>query len=347
MRLFSDSWAFENDYNQYSLLPARFVTLYDTIAWLLYNQVYGTQDFLGWLEALSGHTGRVYAYRDPYSSFPSLMEPEPVYLGVSMKQFILPNLPEHLFKMLLTWSSHRNWSHVKDILDLYQPARHIAPENTQPEQSYRSSHMKGFTEAGPTEEWDTSLGTVQGYRSWTYNPDGYIVGSYKSEWLPNGKDLYEATCPHGHTEVPYPDNCGCGFWAYWKETTASRMVKGVIEGSGRVVVGSKGFRSQFAKITHLSHPGKSVLSALKITYRGMGIKFFDSFEDMREDAGIDPNYGNIKAPVPGHLAGLSVSQLYAYAYALMKISAYTPDLGAVTALVQEQDYVYEAIAQLN
>lgn len=135
---------------------------------------------------------------------------------------------------------------------------------------------------------------LAGYRDedWTEGPDSYsyLIGAYKGEWEPG---RIEAKCKasgytYSHEEHIVPANrCGCGWWAYWGQGLKSEevlysqakqpkivreyylnntpMVKvpvlGVIEGSGRTIIGEKGFRSQYAKIKALCIPeeGKEML----------------------------------------------------------------------------------------
>lgn len=138
---------------------------------------------------------------------------------------------------------------------------------------------------------------LAGYRDeeWINGPDSYsyLIGAYKGEWEPG---RIEAKCKsHGsglyfdsEEHIVPANRCGCGFWAYWDQGLKSEdvlysqekqpkivreyylnnapMVKipvlGVVEGSGRTVIGTKGFRSQYAKIKALciSDEGKEVLS---------------------------------------------------------------------------------------
>ena len=104
-----------------------------------------------------------------------------------------------------------------------------------------------------------------------------LTGAYGCSWA-DGRN--EATCrkrtglytdrysaPHEPPE--YRESCGCGFWAYWDATLKAETVLpgwsdprsdrkiniavfGAVEGSGRVIIGEKGFRSQYAKITALA-----------------------------------------------------------------------------------------------
>lgn len=68
--------------------------------------------------------------------------------------------------------------------------------------------------------------------------------------------------PRTDHDVP-DDDCGCGFWAYWDlqehdiggSTGAfTENICGIIQGTGRVLVGERGFRSQYAKIVALYLP---------------------------------------------------------------------------------------------
>lgn len=127
--------------------------------------------------------------------------------------------------------------------------------------------------------WPFATGSVVGYRWWTYQvhssycpravnawgtclcgitgTPGELRGSFDKEW--HGARM-EAQCPCACQRVlDNPLACGCGFWAYWrlpfsrKETARYTWpVAGRIEGSGRVVIGEKGFRCERARITHLA-----------------------------------------------------------------------------------------------
>jgi hypothetical protein len=77
--------------------------------------------------------------------------------------------------------------------------------------------------------------------------------------------------PQSCHPAPEP-SCGCGFWAYWSDQgdyrthpcvtfqrahgyIASIPLFGVIEGSGRTIIGEKGFRTQRAKVTDITVAG--------------------------------------------------------------------------------------------
>ena len=140
---------------------------------------------------------------------------------------------------------------------------------------------------------DLVMGSVTGVRWWKVHPGG-LAGAYGHIWC-HGRN--EARCgkshpnrwPHNVTwingepvaleqpdrpneenHVP-GDHCECGFWAYWdlKENFFSYdnghiLVCGIIEGTGRVLIGERGFRSQYAEITalHVEFPWEQELQSL-------------------------------------------------------------------------------------
>lgn len=88
---------------------------------------------------------------------------------------------------------------------------------------------------------------------------------------PSWEDLLEDRQPWVHEPPEIREACGCGFWAYFDKalnvdtviggfTGAQASVSGdnvwlpifgVIRGTGRVIIGTKGFRSQYAEILGL------------------------------------------------------------------------------------------------
>lgn len=120
--------------------------------------------------------------------------------------------------------------------------------------------------------------------AWIKRPDtySYLIGARSGEWEPG---RIEAECDRFEIHEPPSDNCGCGFWAYWDSKFDMKevlygfhmknqpmlgkqailgcvpMVKlpvmGVVEGSGRTIIGTRGFRSQYARITALCIPDEA------------------------------------------------------------------------------------------
>jgi len=137
--------------------------------------------------------------------------------------------------------------------------------------------MPGF--ADESRDFDLAIGTVTGYRWWTlvgpdfsrdplgadeHWPPALLIGATGKPWE---EGVNEAHCNYVDAHEPpvevdeYGNGCGCGFWAYWVPQSHSLdrnpyalPVVGVIEGSGRTLIGPKGFRSQQARIAALHLP---------------------------------------------------------------------------------------------
>lgn len=115
----------------------------------------------------------------------------------------------------------------------------------------------------------------------TYGHDHPLTGANGCAWKPG---RMEAECPRNNYSVPrsmltlyrheppeYREACGCGFWAYFNPkmhvsevfsgmgtknpyrvgNNVHLPVFGVIRGTGRVIIGTKGFRTQYAEIVGL------------------------------------------------------------------------------------------------
>lgn len=130
----------------------------------------------------------------------------------------------------------------------------------------------GFAGQGQAAEPDFALGSVTGYRWWALpRPDAGAAG-----WSPGGLrgmhaswadgtvtarcigDLTGGAPEHDPADVPW-EPCSCGFWAYWELPPQHSMggmlpVTGVIEGSGKVLIGETGFRCAQARIRALHLP---------------------------------------------------------------------------------------------
>ena len=134
--------------------------------------------------------------------------------------------------------------------------------------------MPGFGE----DDFEFAAGTVQGIRYWnmpapplTRDPQSFSG----TDWQPVlrgmtgkiwGPETLEAACNYVSSHLPPVEydladgqNCGCGIWAYWDIRSSGRVsadstmpVAGIISGTGRVIVGEKGFRSQRGKIIALA-----------------------------------------------------------------------------------------------
>ncbi|WP_341359966.1 hypothetical protein V5H98_01500 [Georgenia sp. M64] len=121
------------------------------------------------------------------------------------------------------------------------------------------------------------LGSVRGRRSFGVRADGHLTGVFHTQvWHP-GENL--ARCrrdggvverrPDGRIVVRTSSSreigtghglggCTCGFYAYYQQDpyTAHRRLSGVVEGYGRVVLGTAGFRAEKARILALLLPAE-------------------------------------------------------------------------------------------
>lgn len=123
-----------------------------------------------------------------------------------------------------------------------------------------------------TSAWDyASRRTVSQY----VPPAGFssqLIGMYGAPWDKRA-EWHEAECSLGYDPYdPYYDvslrilhpvpcsTCGCGYWAYWKSedhgcspvvssfSSIDVPVLGMVEGAGRALIGTRGFRVQKARI---------------------------------------------------------------------------------------------------
>ena len=122
-------------------------------------------------------------------------------------------------------------------------------------------------------EWDLGLGTVRGYRWWHVVPkfeddtlltaQVSLIGNAGGEWTSPeliakcSGQIYNGPMVMEEHRSPHPD-CQCGIYADWKPYPSfaeifssgyytGRMF-GVIEGSGRTIIGTEGFRCENARM---------------------------------------------------------------------------------------------------
>lgn len=163
----------------------------------------------------------------------------------------------------------------------------------------------------------------------------YLIGAYRGEWEPgrieakceaarsSWSPVFGLPDLDGKFEhVPPANGCGCGFWGYFDpELTMSQIlgsyrglpkitrdsylgsiptvkipILGAIEGTGRVVIGEKGFRSQYAqlKAVCIPHEARETLSYWAATSMDTGVSYGDDF------------YGNRYSPGAGTMRDGSV-----------------------------------------
>lgn len=97
-----------------------------------------------------------------------------------------------------------------------------------------------------------------------------LRGMYRQLWTLAGGWMQASCRDATHEPVTVPQSCGCGLWAYWsaphpeehalatlaRETAYTLEVAipvlGAIEGAGRTVTGTRGFRCSRARVTALA-----------------------------------------------------------------------------------------------
>ncbi len=91
------------------------------------------------------------------------------------------------------------------------------------------------------------------------------------------------------------DDCEHGFYAYYENSNdyyEAGRVSGVIEGYGEAILGTRGFKSQKARILALRIPS-DVKLGFKVRHNYSGVPVFDSFDAMvrefpGDDGGVNP-----------------------------------------------------------
>ena len=104
-------------------------------------------------------------------------------------------------------------------------------------------------------------GALRGYRVWRFQEDLLMAANWPLFWLP-GK--YTALCtrilaPHAHgSEEPSPvKDCTCGIYARHRPEDVNVTlgpIMGTIKAYGHVILGTEGFRAQYAEIEAISAP---------------------------------------------------------------------------------------------
>lgn len=95
-------------------------------------------------------------------------------------------------------------------------------------------------------------GTLRGYREWVPTPNGLQAVNFPFIWEPG---VNTAQCARRDGPAPRA-KCTCGFYARHTPFSPSfyTAIAGVIKASGRVILGTAGFRAQYAEIEALYFP---------------------------------------------------------------------------------------------
>ncbi|HEU5032720.1 MAG TPA: hypothetical protein VFV01_47910 [Spirillospora sp.] len=88
---------------------------------------------------------------------------------------------------------------------------------------------------------------------------GTLRGVFKSEyvWVDGTNQAHCLSVNSTPHRAPLQD-CGCGFWAYsearsrWSTGASHLVAYGIVQGWGRMVVGPRGFRSEYARVVALA-----------------------------------------------------------------------------------------------
>lgn len=102
-------------------------------------------------------------------------------------------------------------------------------------------------------------GTIFGLRVFDVDFLGRIKSANQPHvWRP-GWNTAVCHSPYGHHSPVPARNCGCGIYAFsgvrgrrrWTDKDARHTILGIIEASGRVLIGERGFRAEKARIVAL------------------------------------------------------------------------------------------------
>lgn len=168
-----------------------------------------------------------------------------------------------------------------------------------------------------------SAGAVQGARAWNIDDDGWLVGVMRPQvWVPgenhaecrrfvlppvrsviiNGSSVPVTVSPGRVSVEPaeHPiQDCGHGFYAFYEGSNdygRPARVSGVIQGYGKTVIGSRGFRCMKARILAITFGDEvSEQQRAKVTANYPGSPVFDSFDEMV--AAYPPDRGETEPPI--------------------------------------------------
>jgi hypothetical protein len=112
--------------------------------------------------------------------------------------------------------------------------------------------VEGFTET--KQRFELTLDTVTGVRAFKQDKLGRLTGvTYNRVFRPG---VNRSMCDdQKHRSGEHIADCSCGYYAYYSESAKPSFyggtVGGIIRGSGKIVVGDKGFRAEKAELLAL------------------------------------------------------------------------------------------------
>ena len=199
-----------------------------------------------------------------------------------------------------------------------------------------ASSAKDFQDGRLPDEWDFAIGSVIGFRKMVLVND-VLKGAFGKPF-PAHEEVDErskARClsfiPPAGQEMVYrnshdvPDaKCSCGWWSYWSVddarrhpivTTASGEVIVAVEGTGRTIIGQRGWRSEYLRLIAVSG-GQITEDYFARKYPGLPV--YNSCEELIRNTTVDPNYGKIAQRYP-ELDSHDTQSLQIYTRFLMRV----------------------------
>lgn len=194
--------------------------------------------------------------------------------------------------------------------------------------------MRGFS----GDEFEPAVGElrlVRGFRLWDDGGLGPLSLVARQDVWVDGRN--EAFCSRGFVHDAPDGECSCGFYAYYEPAPTAYVsqlrasVVGVISIWGRSIVGSKGARSQFARIDALWLPPSvtdDVADAVWLRYPSAAIYRTDSPDTMFAAWPMSPPPGRRVSRVAASSPGLVASVLQTLVLLLALIGAQVASFGA-------------------
>jgi hypothetical protein len=126
-------------------------------------------------------------------------------------------------------------------------------------------------------------GTLRGYRRWVLL-NGTLVGPVSEREWPKGENTANCWTLFPCSGPSPTSTCHCGFYAKYQFDNLEYLgVKGVVEASGRVFLGTEGFRAEKARVVALVTDSRDPLKSpaqVRLCAKKYGADFFESAAEM-------------------------------------------------------------------